>query len=157
MGKKIALVQWRASAARTFGGLLGQGPASKVSTTSPGRRKTIPFKCSAPQPRAPGVSTSTTRATPRAVGVSQAPAPGAGIAAGLNPAAGSRSRDGNAPVISVPAAAAASVFAAAGGKDTPAADFATMDSRAGAGPCPGPVLNTSTKTPARRAAQTTAT
>src|SRR5215470_8493697 len=82
MGKKIALVQWCASAASTFGVLFGQGPSSKVSTTSPSRRKSWVLKCSKPKPGPPVVSTSTTRETPRALGLPGHEAAGAAGAAG---------------------------------------------------------------------------
>src|SRR5712675_1730713 len=69
MGKKIALVQCAASAASTAGVFLGQGPSSKVSTTSPSRRKSWLLKCSNPKPGPPVVSISTTRLIPRALGL----------------------------------------------------------------------------------------
>src|SRR5215510_75050 len=68
MGKKIALVQCAASAASTACVFLGHGPSSKVSTTSPSRRKSWLLKCSNPKPGPPVVSISTTRAIPRALG-----------------------------------------------------------------------------------------
>src|SRR5258707_14278332 len=67
IGKKIALVHWAASAASTAGVLWGQGPSSKVSTTSPGCRKSYCLKCSKPKPGPPVVSISTTRETPSAL------------------------------------------------------------------------------------------
>src|ERR1700704_2462830 len=66
IGKKIALVQCAASAAGVF---FGQGPSSKVSTTSPSRRKSWLLKCSKPKPGPPVVSISTTRLIPRALGL----------------------------------------------------------------------------------------
>src|ERR1700752_4224091 len=69
IGKKIALVQCAASAASTAGVFLGQGPSSKVSTTSPSRRKSWALKCSKPKPGPPVVSISTTRETPMASGL----------------------------------------------------------------------------------------
>src|SRR5262249_14449704 len=69
IGKKIALVQCAASAASTAGVFFGQGPSSKVSTTSPSRRKSWLLKCSNPKPGPPVVSISTTRATPKALGL----------------------------------------------------------------------------------------
>src|SRR5262249_3561686 len=69
MGKKIALVQCAASAASTAGVFFGQGPSSKVSTTSPGRRKSWVLKCSNPNCGPPVVSISTTRETPNALGL----------------------------------------------------------------------------------------
>src|ERR1700685_4358828 len=68
IGKKTALVQLAASAARTSAVLCGQGPSSKVSTTSPGCRKSYCLKCSKPKPGPPVVSISTTRETPSASG-----------------------------------------------------------------------------------------
>jgi len=47
----------------------GQGPSSKVSTTSPSRRKSWLLKCSNPKPGPPVVSISTTRAMPKALGL----------------------------------------------------------------------------------------
>src|SRR6476661_10393317 len=69
IGKKIALVQCAASAASTAGVFLGHGPSSKVSTTSPSRRKSWLLKCSKPKPGPPVVSTSTTREIPKALGL----------------------------------------------------------------------------------------
>src|SRR5262249_23431551 len=69
MGKKIALVQCAASAASTAGVFFGQGPSSKVSTTSPSRRKSWLLKCSKPKPGPPVVSISTTREIPKALGL----------------------------------------------------------------------------------------
>src|SRR5258705_5912789 len=69
IGKKIALVQCAASAASTAGVFFGQGPSSKVSTTSPSRRKSWVLKCSNPKPGPPVVSISTTRLIPRALGL----------------------------------------------------------------------------------------
>src|SRR5258707_1326882 len=66
IGKKIALVQCAASAASTAGVFLGHGPSSKVSTTSPSRKKSWLLKCSKPKPGPPVVSISTTRARPSA-------------------------------------------------------------------------------------------
>src|SRR6266852_4532984 len=68
IGKKIALVQCAASAASTDGLFFGQGPSSKVSTTSPSRKKSWLLKCSNPKPGPPVVSISTTRETPKASG-----------------------------------------------------------------------------------------
>src|SRR5205807_6536801 len=69
IGKKIAFVQWAASAASTAGVFFGQGPSSKVSTTSPSRRKSCALKCSKPKPGPPVVSISTTREMPNALGL----------------------------------------------------------------------------------------
>src|SRR6266481_143467 len=90
IGKKIALVQCAASAASTAGVFLGQGPSSKVSPTSPSRRKSWALKCSKPKPGPPVVSISTTRATPKALGllheVDMAEGSGAACAAGAGDA-----------------------------------------------------------------------
>src|SRR5215510_5616643 len=69
IGKKIALVQCAASAASTAGVFFGQGPSSKVSTTSPSRRKSWVLKCSKPKPGPPVVSISTMREMPNALGL----------------------------------------------------------------------------------------
>src|SRR5262249_42828482 len=69
IGKKIALVQCAASAASTPGVFFGQGPSSKVSTTSPSRKKSWFLKCSNPKPGPPVVSISTTREMPKALGL----------------------------------------------------------------------------------------
>src|SRR6188768_1309582 len=76
----MALVQWAARAARTEGVFFGQGPSSKVSTISPSRRKSWLLKCSKPKPGPPVVSISTVRAIPRALGLLQVVAAGAGAA-----------------------------------------------------------------------------
>src|SRR3984957_13517958 len=83
IGKNTALVQLAASAARTSAVLCGQGPSSKVSTTSPGCRKSYCLKCSKPKPGPPVVSISTTRDTPSASGW-----PGQLIGAGCGAGAG---------------------------------------------------------------------
>src|ERR1700738_5401949 len=82
MGKKIALVQFAASAANTAGVFFGQGPSSKVSTISPPRRKSWALKCSKPNPGPPVVSISTAREIPIASGLSGHDAATRGIAAG---------------------------------------------------------------------------
>src|SRR5262245_48887709 len=82
IGKKIALVQCAASAASTAGVFFGHGPSSKVSTTSPSRRKSWLLKCSNPKPGPPVVSISTTRETPKALGLLQE----VGMAAGIGDA-----------------------------------------------------------------------
>src|SRR5579862_6349441 len=94
IGKKTALVQLAASAARTSAVLCGQGPSSKVSTTSPGCRKSYCLKCSNPKPGPPVVSISTTRETPSALGwpgqltgCGVGSGAGAGIGAGAGTAA----------------------------------------------------------------------
>src|SRR5258708_27644671 len=90
-----ALVQCAASAASTAGVFLGPGPSSKVSTTSPSRRKSWALKCSKPNPGPPVVSISTTRETPNASGLLHELAMAAGIgdawAAALADASGRRS------------------------------------------------------------------
>src|SRR5947209_11502417 len=113
MGKKIALVQWAASAARIAGVFFGQGPSSKVSTTSPGRRKSWLLKCSKPNCGPPVVSISTTRDTPNALGLpgQEEVAGGADAAAGTAVAAGIGARAGAAWAVT---SAAAAVVASAG-------------------------------------------
>src|SRR6516164_5071169 len=69
IGKKMALVQCAASAASTAWVFFGHGPSSKVSTTSPSRRKSWLLKCSKPKPGPPVVSISTTREMPSASGL----------------------------------------------------------------------------------------
>src|SRR5439155_18782666 len=89
IGKKIALVQCAASAASTAGVFFGQGPSSKVSTTSPSRKKSWLLKCSKPKPGPPVVSISTVRATPSAFGLpGHETALGAGGGAGAGAGAG---------------------------------------------------------------------
>src|SRR5262245_10947167 len=78
----MALVQCAASAASTAGVFFGQGPSSKVSTTSPSRRKSWLLKCSKPKPGPPVVSISTVRATPSALGLPGHEAAGAAAACG---------------------------------------------------------------------------
>src|SRR6476659_7937701 len=82
IGKKMALVQCAWSAASTAGVFLGHGPSSKVSTTSPSRRKSWLLKCSKPKPGPPVVSISTTRETPKALGLLHE----VGMAAGIGDA-----------------------------------------------------------------------
>ena len=50
IGKNSALAHRPASALSTAGVLLGDGPSSKVKTTSPSRRKSYALKCSNPKP-----------------------------------------------------------------------------------------------------------
>src|ERR1700685_1296830 len=69
-----------ASVFSTEGVLTGQGPSSKVSTTSWSRRKSSCLKCSKPKPGPPVVSISTVRAMPSALGLAQAALVGAGAA-----------------------------------------------------------------------------
>src|SRR5215475_12710451 len=96
IGKKIALVQCAASAASTAGVFFGQGPSSKVSTTSPSRRKSCALKCSKPKPGPPVVSISTTRETPKALGllheVGMAEGNGAGAAGAWATATGASAK-----------------------------------------------------------------
>src|SRR4030095_5760337 len=87
MGKKIAFVQCAASAASTAGVFLGHGPSSNVSTTSPSRRKSWLLKCSKPKPGPPVVSISTTRETPKALGLLHE----VGMAAGIGDLSGALS------------------------------------------------------------------
>src|SRR5271157_4140798 len=72
ISKKVALRHSSASALSTAGVLPGQGPSSKVKTTSLSRRKSYCLKCSKPKPGPPVVSISTMRAKPMPPGLSQA-------------------------------------------------------------------------------------
>src|SRR5215831_11798956 len=110
IGKKIALVQCAASAASTAGVFFGHGPSSKVSTTSPSRRKSCALKCSKPKPGPPVVSISTTRETPSALGLlhEAGMAEGGGAAAWATAAGASAARaDPAAGFMSVTAATGA--------------------------------------------------
>src|SRR5262245_11196422 len=130
IGKKIALVQCAASAASTAGVFFGHGPSSKVSTTSPSFRKSWLLKCSNPKPGPPVVSISTTRATPKALGLLHE----AGMAVGKGAAGAWATTTGasaamarlaaglSTPAI-VPAGARPSVGAAWGGADAKSALF----------------------------------
>src|SRR5262249_43308873 len=69
MGKKVALTHCWANASSTARVLPGQGPSSKVSTTSFNTRKSYCLYCSKPKPGPPVVSTSTVRARPSASGL----------------------------------------------------------------------------------------
>src|SRR5258708_13470337 len=80
----MALGQWGAGGGSTAGVFFGQGPSSKVSPTSPSRRKSWLLKCSNPKPGPPVVSISTTRETSKALGLLHEVAAGIGHA----PAAG---------------------------------------------------------------------
>src|ERR1700730_1716953 len=111
IGKKTALVQWAASAARTSCVLCGQGPSSKVSTTSPGCRKSYCLKCSKPKPGPPVVSISTTRETPNALLL---PGQLIGAAAGGGAAAGAAGGVMAAAAAMADAAGCAGAGAAAG-------------------------------------------
>ena len=90
MGKKMALVQFAASAANTAGVFFGQAQSSKVSTISPSRRKSWDLKCSKPNPGPPVVSISTTREIPIASGLpgQEVATRGAAAGAGAGAAAG---------------------------------------------------------------------
>src|SRR6202011_332690 len=83
----MPVVHWSASDFNTEGVLTGQGPSSKVSTTSLSRRKSSCLKCSKPNPGPPDVSISTTRAIPSALGFAQAAFAGAAEAAACGAAA----------------------------------------------------------------------
>ena len=81
ISKNVALRQLSASALSTAGVFSGHGPSSKVSTTSPARRKSYCLKCSKPKPGPPVVSISTMRARPMPPGLSQTPMLAAGAEA----------------------------------------------------------------------------
>src|SRR5271154_3465210 len=88
ISKNVALEQLSVSALSTIGVLSGQGPSSKVSTTSFSRRKSYCLKCSVPKAGPPVVSISTVRDRPSAFGLAQVDPAFAGIAAGPCAAAG---------------------------------------------------------------------
>src|SRR5215218_2524666 len=67
----MPVVHSSASAFSTAGVFFGQGPSSKVSTTSLSRRKSSSLKCSKPKPGPPVVSISTVRPMPSAFGLLQ--------------------------------------------------------------------------------------
>src|SRR5579862_9060697 len=71
ISKNVALRQLSLNALSTAGVFTGHGPSSKVSTTSPVRRKSYCLKCSKPKPGPPVVSISMVRATPSALGLVQ--------------------------------------------------------------------------------------
>src|SRR5205809_7977707 len=96
MVKKMPVVHSSASAFNTAGVLIGQGPSSKVSTTSLSRRKSSCLKCSKPKPGPPVVSISTVRPTPSALGLAQAALAGWG---GCCAAAGAAAACGAAPLV----------------------------------------------------------
>ena len=111
-------MQWAASAASTAGVFFGQGPSSKVNTTSPGRRKSCSLKCSNPNCGPPVVSISTTRETPNAFGLpGQEEAADAGLAGWAAAAAGSGAVAG-------PAGRAGAACAMTCGAPTPALSVA---------------------------------
>src|SRR5271154_7271123 len=72
ISKNVALMQLSCSALSTIGVLPGQGPSSKVSTTSLSRRKSYCLKCSVPKAGPPVVSICTIRDSPIAFGLLQA-------------------------------------------------------------------------------------
>src|SRR6185436_14221612 len=78
----MPVVHSSASVLSTEGVLTGQGPSSKVSTTSWSRRKSSCLKCSKPKPGPPVVSISTTRVTPSALGLLQVEFDAAALARG---------------------------------------------------------------------------
>src|SRR6516165_11655150 len=90
ISKNVALMQLSLSAFNTITVFLGQGPSSKVSTTSLSRRKSYCLKCSVPNAGPPVVSISTTRDRPIASGLPQVgialPAGGLGAAEGAGAA-----------------------------------------------------------------------
>jgi hypothetical protein len=109
ISKNVALRQLSASALSTAGVLSGQGPSSKVSTTSLSRRKSYCLKCSKPKPGPPVVSISTMRDSPKPPGWSHAGIPPAPVVA----------------VVGDPAVFwAGRIDAAAGGRDDVGADDA---------------------------------
>ena len=65
ISKNVAFRHSSASALSTAGELPGQGPSSKVNTTSLSRRKSYCLKCSKPKPGPPLVSISTMRESPQ--------------------------------------------------------------------------------------------
>src|SRR5262245_58485567 len=82
MAKNVARTHSSARALTTAL-VVGQGPSSKVRTTSLSRRKSCCLKCSKPNPGPPLVSISTTRVTPSAWGFLQIGFEGPAILAGL--------------------------------------------------------------------------
>ena len=77
ISKKVAFRHSSVSALSTAGVLPGQGPSSKVKTTSLSRRKSYCLKCSKPKPGPPVVSISTMRVSPMPSGLSHAGMAGA--------------------------------------------------------------------------------
>src|SRR6478736_1224772 len=132
IGKKMALVQCAASAASTAGVFLGHGPSSKVSTTSPSRRKSWLLKCSNPKPGPPVVSISTTRAIPRALGFEH----GGGEKADQGEGGGG----GEACAMTVGARVAAEAWTAVATTVPAVPDASTGARKAGADDCPEPDL-----------------
>ena len=97
ISKKVAFRHSSVSALSTAGVLPGQGPSSKVRTTSLSRKKSYCLKCSKPKPGPPVVSISTMRAKPMPPGLSQggmAEAAGAGLGCGVRRCAARRGRRG---------------------------------------------------------------
>src|SRR6478736_7162722 len=123
MEKKMPVVHSSASAFSTAGVFFGQGPSSKVSTTSLSRRKSSSLKCSKPKPGPPVVSISTVRATPSAPWVLQAARAGCGACfggGGLTKPAGAAAAGAGAGA----AAGAAAAGVAAGAACVATAGFA---------------------------------
>src|SRR5262245_4690495 len=117
-------MQWRARAASTAGVLLGQGPSSKVSTTSPGLRKSWLLKCSKPKPGPPVVSICTGRASPRTSGLRGQDTDG-GTGAGSAASAAGAATVAWAPAVEPNAAAGLSGAAWAGSAAAAGAAFVT--------------------------------
>src|ERR1700722_7160111 len=103
----MPVVHWSASDFNTEGVLTGQGPSSKVSTTSLSRRKSSCLKCSKPNPGPPVVSISTTRAIPSASGLAQAALAGAGAGVGAGAGAAGAACGAAAPLVAAACAQAA--------------------------------------------------
>src|SRR5262245_8673889 len=117
-------MQWRARAASTAGVLLGHGPSSKVSTTSPDLRKSWLLKCSKPKPGPPVVSICTVRASPSASGL---PGQDTGCGAGAGgAAAGVPEVDGAWARVAAPAGAAGFAVGAGDGAAGATAPVATV-------------------------------
>jgi hypothetical protein len=121
-----------ASAASTAGVFFGQGPSSKVSTTSPSRRKSWLLKCSNPKPGPPVVSISTTRAIPKALGFEHGGGEKAGqgeggeacaMTVGARVAAEACAAALSAAVTAVPDACRSTDAAKAGADDPPETDL----------------------------------
>src|SRR5581483_5846113 len=111
ISKNVALRHSSVSALSTAGVLPGQGPSSKVRTTSLLRRKSYCLKCSKPKPGPPVVSIWIVRATPSALGLvhfAAATGVAAGAGAGTGEAAGGNAglAVGAAPVVGARCASA---------------------------------------------------
>src|SRR5262249_44889950 len=131
IGKKIALVQCAASAASTAGVFFGQGPSSKVSTTSPSRKKSWLLKCSNPKPGPPVVSISTTREIPMALGLLQEVGMASGIGDAWAVGVGDAGATATGAVIVLSAALSATVTTDPGAR--PSVGVAWGSAGAGAG------------------------